>query len=122
MRDRMRTKAQNMLRSCGYADGGAVKPAPKPHITGVPKPLVAAKRPNLAKVAAIPPVRLADGGAVKKNWIAGATKNKGALHRSLGVPENQKIPAAKLAKAANSKNPTIRKRAALAKTLGSFHK
>ena len=32
-------------------------------------------------------------------WIAGATKNKGALHRKLGVPEGQKIPAKKLAQA-----------------------
>lgn len=57
-----------------------------------------------------------------KNWIAGATKNKGKLHRELGVPEGQKIPAKKLQKAANSKNPTLRKEAALAKTLKGFHK
>ena len=54
------------------------------------------------------------------NWIAGATKNKGALHRSLGVPEGEKIPAAKLAKATHSTNPRIRKEAALAKTLGKL--
>lgn len=54
-------------------------------------------------------------------WIAGATKNKGALHRALHVPEEQKIPAKKLAKAAHSQNPTMRKRAALAKTLGKMH-
>lgn len=52
-----------------------------------------------------------------KNWIAGAVKNKGALHKTLGVPEGEKIPAKKLAKAANSSNPTTRKRAALAETL-----
>lgn len=52
-----------------------------------------------------------------KNWIAGATKNKGALHRELGVPRGKKIPASKLAKAAKSKNPLERKRASLAKTL-----
>ena len=56
-----------------------------------------------------------------KNWIAGATKNKGALHRSLGVPEGETIPAAKLAKAAHSSNPTIRKRAQLAVTLKKMH-
>lgn len=61
---------------------------------------------------------MSDGG----NWIAGATKNKGALHRALGVPEGQKIPAKKLAKAAHSDNPKMRKRAALAKTLGKMHK
>ncbi len=53
----------------------------------------------------------------KKNWIAGATKNKGGLHRALGVPQGTKIPAGKLAKAASSKSPKVRKEASLAKTL-----
>lgn len=52
-----------------------------------------------------------------KNWIAGATKNKGALHRALGVPAGEKIPEKKLEKAEKSRNPTMRKRAALAETL-----
>jgi hypothetical protein len=56
------------------------------------------------------------------NWIAGATKNKGALHRALHVPEGKKIPAKKLAKAARSNNPMMRKRAALAKTLKAMRK
>lgn len=56
-----------------------------------------------------------------KNWIKGAIKHPGALHRSLGVPEGQKIPASKMAAAAHSKNPTTRKRAALAKTLKGMH-
>jgi len=55
-------------------------------------------------------------------WIAGAVKNKGALHKKLGVPAGEKIPAKKLAKAAKSKNPTVRKEVALAKTLKSFHR
>ena len=54
-------------------------------------------------------------------WIAGATKkNKGALHRALGVPQGEKIPAKKLAAAGHSDNPRIRKEAALAKTLKGF--
>ena len=57
-----------------------------------------------------------------KNWIAGATKNKGALHRALGVPAGEKIPAKKLAEGAKSKNPTIRKEVALARTLKGFKK
>ena len=57
-----------------------------------------------------------------KNWIAKATKDKGALHRNLGVPQGQKIPAKKLAQASNSKSPTVRKEAALAKTLKGFKK
>lgn len=47
--------------------------------------------------------------------------HKGALHRALGVPEGKKIPASSLAKAKKSKNPHIRKMAALAGTLKSFH-
>lgn len=35
-------------------------------------------------------------------------KNKGALHRELGVPEGKKIPAKKLAKAAKSKSGLTR--------------
>ncbi len=60
--------------------------------------------------------------AKSKNWIAGATKNKGALHKELGVPADKKIPAKKLAKAAKSKNPTERKRAVLAQTLKKLKK
>lgn len=61
----------------------------------------------------------ASGGG---NWIAGATKNKGALHRELHVPEGERIPAKKLAKAEHSSNPTERKRANLAKKLKGLHK
>ncbi len=57
-----------------------------------------------------------------KHWIGAATKNKGGLHRALGVPAGQKIPAKKLAKAEHSKNPKVRKEANLAKTLKGFHK
>lgn len=60
--------------------------------------------------------------AEKKQWISGAIKHKGALHKALGVPAGEKIPAKKLAKAAKSKNPTTRKRVALAKTLGKLRK
>ena len=57
-----------------------------------------------------------------KNWIKGAIKNPGALHRELGVAIGKKIPEKKLVKAAKSNNPTLRKRAALAKTLGKMKK
>ena len=58
----------------------------------------------------------------EKKWIKGAIKHPGALHRELGVKEGEKIPAKKMAKAAKSKNPKIRKQVALAKTLGKMHK
>ena len=54
-------------------------------------------------------------------WIASATKNKGALHRKLGVPEGTKIPAKKL-NAAAKKGGIVGKEANLAKTLKGFHK
>lgn len=58
----------------------------------------------------------------KGNWIKGAIKNPGALHRDLGVPQGQKIPESKIDAAARSNNPTLRKRANLAKTLKGFKK
>ena len=54
------------------------------------------------------------------NWIAQATKNKGGLHRALGIPIGTKIPSKTLAKAIRSKNPKTKKEAILAKTLGGF--
>lgn len=56
-----------------------------------------------------------------KNWIAGATKNKGALHRNLGVPEGQKIPAGKIAAAAKQPGK-VGKEARLAETLKGLRK
>ena len=58
---------------------------------------------------------------MSKNWIAGAVKNKGALHRALGVKQGVKIPSSKLNKAA-SKGGKVGKEASLAKTLMGFHK
>lgn len=56
-----------------------------------------------------------------KNWIAGATANKGGLHRALGVPEGKTIPAAKVAAAA--KRPgKVGKEARLAQTLKGLRK
>ena len=52
---------------------------------------------------------------IQKGEKSGAIQ-KGALHRALGVPEGEKIPAAKMAQAAKSKSPLMRKRVALAKT------
>lgn len=56
-----------------------------------------------------------------KNWIAGATRNKGGLHRSLGVPEGQKIPKSKIAKAAG-RGGKVGKQARLAQTLSKMGK
>lgn len=45
---------------------------------------------------------------------------KGGLHRALGVPQGEKIPADKLASARNSKNSHIQHMANFAHTMGSF--
>lgn len=54
--------------------------------------------------------------AKTKNWIAGAIKHPGALHKALGVPMGKKIPAAKLEKAAHASGK-LGQRARLAETL-----
>jgi len=53
----------------------------------------------------------------KENWIQGAIKKPGALRKTLGVKEGEKIPEKALKKAEKSKNYTTRKRAILAETL-----
>lgn len=54
-----------------------------------------------------------------KNWIKGAIKHPGALHKELGVAQGKKIPASKLDKAA-TKGGKLGQRARLAKTLKKF--
>ncbi len=58
----------------------------------------------------------------KDNWIKGAIKHPGALRKTLGVKDGERIPSAKLKKAEHSKNPTTAKRARLAETLKKMHK
>jgi hypothetical protein len=53
------------------------------------------------------------------NWIAGAVKNKGSLHRALGVKQGEKIPKAKVAAAAK-KGGKVGRQAKLAITLGKL--
>jgi hypothetical protein len=58
--------------------------------------------------------------AEKKKWIQGAIKNKGALHKEMGVPAGKKIPEKKL-EAAAKKPGKLGKRARLAETLKKMH-
>lgn len=51
-----------------------------------------------------------------KKWIKGAIKKPGQLHRDLGVPQGEKIPASKIEAAAKRKGK-VGQRARLAKTL-----
>lgn len=55
-----------------------------------------------------------------KKWIQKAIKHPGALRKSLGVKEGEKIPAKRLAAAAK-KGGTIGRRARLAQTLKKMH-
>lgn len=51
-----------------------------------------------------------------KDWIGGAIKHPGALHKELGVPEGQSIPQKTLRRAAKS-DGKLGQRARLALTL-----
>lgn len=70
-----------------------------------------------------PPAVMAKGGMAKggKNFIAGAIKKPGALHRDLGVPQGEKIPAGKLAAAAKQPGK-VGQRARFAETLKGMRK
>lgn len=67
-----------------------------------------------------------------KKWVKKADFKPGGtpgkLHREIGVPEGEKIPAGKLDAAAKSSNPEIRRDAIRAKTMkgwkheGASHK
>jgi hypothetical protein len=57
-----------------------------------------------------------DGGEAGGKWIQKAISKPGAFHKQLGVPAGEKIPAKKLAKAAE-KGGKLGKRARLAETL-----
>ena len=55
------------------------------------------------------------------DWIKGAIKHPGALHKEMGIPESKKIPESKLKKA-ESAGGKLGKRARLAETLKGFKK
>jgi len=57
-----------------------------------------------------------------KKWIQGMDLKKGALRSELGVKKGKKIPAKKLAKAAKSSNPLLKKRAVLAENFRKMKK
>ena len=56
---------------------------------------------------------------VKKAFKPGG--HRGKLHRELGIPEGQKIPAKRLAKAEHSKNPEVKRDAIRAETMKKWH-
>lgn len=58
---------------------------------------------------------------MSKNWIAGAIKHPGALHRQMGVPEGKKIPRGRLEEAAKQPGK-LGARARLAITLSKLRR
>lgn len=60
-------------------------------------------------------------GSSKKNWISEAVGKPGALHKQMGIPEGEKIPADQLEKAAES-GGKLGRRARLAQTLSKLRK
>lgn len=58
-----------------------------------------------------------DRGSLKPGFI----KHPGALREALRAKSGEPIPAKKLDQAAHSDNPTLRRRAILAKTMRSWH-
>lgn len=81
----------------------------------MPSPKEAAE--SAARVGDVPEGRKSGG----KKWIAGAIKHPGALRKSLGVKEGEKIPAKKLSKAAEAPGK-LGQRARLAQTLKKLGK
>lgn len=61
----------------------------------------------------------------KKNWVKKSDFHpggeKGKLHREIGVPEGQKIPAKRLAAAAHSSDPEIKRDAIRAETMKKWN-
>ncbi len=57
-----------------------------------------------------------------KNWIASATRNKGALRAELNAKPGEPIPAKKIEKAAHSDDHQLAQRARLAETLKKLNK
>jgi hypothetical protein len=55
-----------------------------------------------------------------KDWMKKAGANRGGLHRSLGIPEGQKIPVSRIKSAEHSSNPKERKEATLAETYKKY--
>ena len=48
------------------------------------------------------------------------TTSEGGLHRSLGIPQGQKIGAARISAATHSSNPKTRRQARLAETYDKY--
>lgn len=79
--------------------------------------LMAARQAQAAGQPGMPPGQKRGGRT--PNFHPGGEKGK--LHREMGIPEGEKIPADRLSAAAHSKNPEIRRDAIRAETMKKWH-
>ncbi|NBX04327.1 MAG: hypothetical protein EBR02_09790, partial [Alphaproteobacteria bacterium] len=100
------------------AGGGMLEASKKAMLVAADPHMKGAKKMTPEPVQTPSDRKKADGGKVK--WIQKAIKKPGALHKQLGVPEGEKIPAKKLAAAAE-KGGKLGQRARLAQTLRGMH-
>ena len=102
-----------------HAKGSSGEVKGKKSEVGNPDPKDAYKKEEVSPLvsAAVSAI----GKLVEKDWIKGAIKKPGALHRDLGVPEDEKIPKSKI-KAAAKEGGKVGQRARLAITLGKMDK
>lgn len=122
-----RNKAENYKRGGGdpsYVGAASVTEDNKPVMS--PKGIDSSKRrePDVSDLYSSDQAKRLERGyknGGSANWIADAIKKPGALHKQLGVPEGEKIPAKKLAKAAD-KPGKLGQRARLAETLKRINK
>lgn len=61
----------------------------------------------------MPRIKKAEGGEVDK-WMQDVHPKKGALHREMHIPQDEKIPTSRLKEATHAQSPLERKRANLA--------
>jgi hypothetical protein len=73
--------------------------------------------PDLNGATALPALR-----SNMKSKIKIKPSHKGLLHRDLGVPQGEKIPAGRLEQALRSASPAVRKRANFAKAAKGWNK
>lgn len=75
-----------------------------------------AKKKKMGESLTITEQKLVNILKEKKKWIAGAIGKPGTLHKQLGVPHGEKIPAKKL-QVKPGDSPKLKKRKILAQTL-----
>jgi hypothetical protein len=101
-------------RAIGAGRGAAR--APMPAIAPGAATALGAARPPVG--GAMPGMK--EGGKVRhKGFHPGGTPGK--LHKEIGVPEGQKIPAGRLEAATHSSNPEVRRDAIRAETMKKWH-